>query len=1011
MRFGVLGPLLVRDAEGAEVVLRSRHERTLLAVLLVRAGRVAPVERLVEALWPDRVPASHASNLQTYVSRLRDRLSDVSIEHRDGGYLLRVDADQLDLLVFRREVAAARAALAAGDAAGAVDRFRLGLAQWRGRPFADLPALEGIARTWEAERLDAVEDQVDAELTIGESLPEVVSRLHGLVAEHPLRERVHGQLMVALARAGRRAEALSAYQNARDVLVAELGVEPGSRLRDLHRAILRGDDPAPVAPAASRAWAPVCQLPPALPGFAGRDELLDQVAALLTAESGVPVVALSGQPGVGKSALAVVAAHRVRPAFPDGQLYAHLAGASAAPRDPDAVLADLLRSLGTPESAIPRGLPALTAAYRARLADRRVLVVLDDAADPEQVRSLVPGTPGSAVLVTSRWRLSGLIDARHAPVEPLTDAEAGQLLAYVVGADRVAGERVSAGRIAAACGNLPLALRIAGTRLATRPWRLRALADRLDDERRRLTELAAGDQQVRAALALSVRALSARARAAFALLGLVGPASFAAWAVAALLPGDPDPSVIRASLTSLERHQGRPDHAEAEAILDELVEASLVEPVAADGEPRYRMHDLLRIYADELAAADPRARTAARRRLLAAAVARADAAAARLPRTLTWYRPAGAPGGELEPFEWFDGELAFLTAALDVAADEPVSAVALAERLAPYLWARGRWAELRAVQRCARLAAERLGDDRAMARAEFLAAVLSLVCGDLPEAAAGFARSRGLFERLGDPHGVACVLSDEAVLHGLQGRHDDSAHAARRAVEVFRAEADPIAAVLASPALSAALRGLGRLDEALDADRTAVAEARAQGAAELVVARALNSLAVTRLVRGEALLGYQAAAEAVERLRGVGDRYVLLAALRHQASAAAGLGRRREAVRLLEESHDLAVELGDRLWATGLARDLAVSWIGDGRAAAAVPVLKRCLATYDEMNVRSAKAATLDMLARAYDALGDGVAARDARRGAGALSDGIDAGTPALSKIILSLAENVGARG
>ncbi|MCW6010200.1 winged helix-turn-helix domain-containing protein, partial [Micromonospora sp. CPCC 205371] len=589
MRFGVLGPLRVQDAEGAEVVLRSRHERTLLAVLLVRAGRVAPVERLVEALWPERVPASHASNLQTYVSRLRDRLSDVSIEHRDGGYLLRVGADQLDVLVFRREVAAARAALAAGDAPGAVDRFRRGLAQWRGRPFADLPALEGIARTWEAERLDALEDQVDAELAAGESLPDVLSRLHRLVAEHPLRERMHGQLMVALARAGRRAEALAAYQKARDVLVAELGVEPGSRLGDLHRAILRGDDPAPVAPAAPRAWTPVCQLPPALPGFAGRGELLDQVVDLLTPALGpsaggaVPVVALSGQPGVGKSALAAVAAHRVRPAFPDGQLYAHLAGASAAPRDPDAVLADLLRSLGTPESAIPRGLPALTAAYRARLADRRVLVVLDDAADPEQVRPLLPGTPGSAVLVTSRWRLSGLIDARHAAVEPLTDAEASQLLAYVVGADRVAGERVSAGRIAAACGTLARAPRTAGPRLAPRPWRLRALADRPDDERRRLTELAAGDQQVRAALALSVRALSAPARTAFALLGLVGPVSFAAWAVAALLPGEPD------------------------AVLDELVEASLVEPVAVEGEPRYRMHDLLRIYADELAAADPRA--------------------------------------------------------------------------------------------------------------------------------------------------------------------------------------------------------------------------------------------------------------------------------------------------------------------------------------------------------------------------------------------------------------------
>ncbi|GAA4707336.1 AfsR/SARP family transcriptional regulator [Phytohabitans rumicis] len=990
MRFGILGPLRVCTDAGAEVMLRSRHERAVLGMLLVHPGQVVTLDRLVEALWPDRRPASYASNLQTYVSRLRERLPGVTIEHH-GGYRIRVDAQQLDVLVFRREVAAGRAALAAGDATSAVAHFRRGLGQWRGRPFADLvvAALEPHVTEWEVERLAAVEDCVDAELATGERLTDVLAELHRLVAEHPLRERLHGQLMVALSLAGRRADALAVYQNARELLVAELGIEPGAQLRQLHQSVLRGEDPAVARPrSAAPAWSAVCQLPPTQPGFVGREELLDRLAVLLAPGAAVPVVALSGQPGVGKSALAVVLGHRTRAAFPDGQLYVHLAGASAAPRDPGAVLADLLRSLGTPESAIPQGVPALSAAYRARVADRRVLLVLDDAGDPAQVRPLIPGTPGSAVLVTSRRRLSGLIDARHVPVAPLTEAEAGALLAHVVGADRVADERVSAGRIATACGNLPLALRIAGTRLASRPWRLRTLADRLDDERQRLTELAAGDQQVRAALALSVRALSPAARDAFGLLGVPGPTTFAAWAVAALV--------------------GRSD---VDAILDELVEASLLEPVSSElGELRYRLHDLLRIYADELAAEAEAARRAARRRLLDATVVRAGHAAGHLPRTLTWYRSSGTdPAGG----DWLAAELDFLTGAVTMAhaAGADQEAVDVAERLAPFLWTQGRWSELRAVQRVVRRAAERIGDERATARAEFLAGVLSLVCGDMADAAKSFAHSRAAFERLGDRHGLACVLSDQAVLYGYQNRFEESAAAAGRAVELFRSAADPVAAVLASPALSAALRGLGRLDDALAVDRTAVAEARRQVAAEIVVARALNSLAVTRLLRGEPRLAYTAAAESADRLRGVGDRYVLLAALRHLASAAAGLGRRREAVRLLQESHDLAVQLGDRLWATGLERDLAVSWIGDGRAEAAVPVLRRCLQTYDDMDIRSAKSATLDMLARAYDALGDRAAARDARRGADVLADDRDARTPALSKIILRLAESVGARG
>ncbi|AVT39892.1 AfsR/SARP family transcriptional regulator [Plantactinospora sp. BB1] len=1025
MRFGVLGPLRVCTDSGAELVLRSRHQRTVLGALLVGAGQLVTVDRLVETLWGDNPPASYASNLQTYVSRLRERLPGLRIEHRSDGYLLRVRTDDVDVLVFRREVATGRAALAAGDPALAADRFRRGLRQWRGRPLADLtvPTLEPELAQWELERVGAQEDCVDADLRADGDLATVLSELHQLVTEHPMRERPYGQLMVALYRAGRRADALAAYQRAREILVTELGVEPGPELRRLHQAILRGEEPSvgrvgnrpEVAP---RSPFPVCQLPPALSGFVGRAGSIERIERLLApADGGVPVVAVSGQPGVGKSALAVTVAHRIRERFPDGQLFVHLAGASAAPRDPAAVLADLLRVLGVPGSALPQNLSALAAAYRARLADRRVLVVLDDAATAAQVRPLLPGTPGSAVLTTSRRRLSGLIDARHLPVGPLTDDEARALLADVVGPERVAEEPGQAARIAAACGNLPLAVRIAGTRLATRSWPLAILADRLDDERQRLDELAAGDLQVRASLALSVQALSPPTREAFGLLGSLGPVSFAAWAVAELL-----------------------ESADADRILDELVEASLLEVTrpADGGEPRYRLHDLLRVYAEELAATDdrpapdrpsctvepagaaPGRRAGAQRRLVAAAAALAGSAARRLPRTLTWARlaepaervrpPRAAELAAADPLGWFGAELDLLTGLLGLAPEcgAERAAIDLAERLAPFCWVHGHWTALQAVQRLARQAAERIGDDRTIARADFVTGLLQLARGDLAGAAQRLRDGRDRYERLADRHGLACLLSDEAVLYDYQNRAEDAASTAERAVALFRAEGDPLGALLAAPVLSAAYRGLGRLDEALAVDEAAVAEAGELGAAEIVTARCLNALAVTRLLRDEPALAYAAAERAVALLRTVNDRYVLLAALRHLASAAICLGRRAEAVHRLRQSHDLAVQLGDRPWATGLERDLAVSWIGEGRAAAAVGVLRRCARTFEEMSMPSAQAATLNMLARAYDETGDREAARDARFWAGILSDPRDTRTPALASIVLRLADAPG---
>jgi tetratricopeptide (TPR) repeat protein len=852
-----------------------------------------------------------------------------------------------------------------------------------------IPLLASDIAHCDLERLDAAEDCADAHLAAGLPVTNLLPELRQLIAEHPLRERLHGLLMRALCRAGRRADALLAYQHARDLLVTELGIEPGAALQRLHQAILKGEDDEP---APTNAF-PVCQLPPAPAGFVGRQQEIGKIAELLQPGAIVPIVALSGQPGVGKSTAAVVAAHTIRDAFPDGQIFINLAGASAAPRDAAGALADILRSLGVPGPAIPDDLGALSATYRAKLADRRVLVLLDDAADPAQIRPLIPGTGGSAVLVTSRRLLGGLVEARHVHLDPLTDPEAQELLAHMVGAERMARAPAFAARIADACGNLPLALRIAGIRLATRGLTVEALAERLGDERRRLGELMVGDQQVRASIAFSVAALSPRARAAFAALGPVGPRGVASWLVSILV-----------------------DASNGDAVVEELVEAGLLTPDGAgpDGEPRYRLHDLLRLYAEDLSSSD----AAERRRIVTAVLWASDIASRNLPRTVTWARtattasPAPLPEGLAErlraaPGEWLDAELDLLVDFVLQVADD-ADALALAERLAPFLWARGSWTRLREVLAVAGRAATRTGNRRALAWADLINGILRLVRGEVAEAAEHFARSLSRYERLGDAHGLACVLSDQAVLYTYQEYLERGLDAAERAREHFAAADDPLGAVIAAPALSAALRGLGRFPEALEVDRRAVAQARVLDAADIVLGRCLNSLTVSELLSGAAARAHDAAAEAVRLLRPTGDRYVYLAALRQLATAAAGLRRRTEAIRLLRESRELATELGDLLGRTSLDRDLAVSRIGDGDPASAASGLERCLAEFERMDIPSGQATTLTMLARAYDELGKGAEARNARRRLGEVRrDPRDLRTPMLTEIMMQLAERV----
>ncbi|GAB3983104.1 hypothetical protein GCM10029978_088690 [Actinoallomurus acanthiterrae] len=460
-------------------------------------------------------------------------------------------------------------------------------------------------------RARAVERRIDADLRVGRHL-ELIGELTALVTAHPFREELRAQLMLALYRAGRRAEALEAYRDARAVLTRELGVEPGPRLRRLEHAVLTADpalDPAP------REEHSPFALPPDVPHFVGRDAELARLLAPPRTDAGPSVRAVAGMAGVGKTTLVVHAAHRLADRYPDGRIHVDLGGTTGHPMDPAAALDRFLRLLGVWGGRIRGGVDDRAALLRDRLAGRRVLLVLDNAVDEAQVRPLIPGTPGCAAFITSRSPLIGLEYADLIDLDVLAPDDAIDLLAGVIGRRRILAEEDRARTLVAQCGHLPLAVRIAAARLAGRPeWTLDRLAGQLADEHRRLDRLAAGDLEVRSSIALSQDALPPAHRRPFHLIGLLDLPDVTPWMVAALLDR-PVP--------------------EAEDVIDALVDARLLEPGRAgapDG-PRYRCHDLVRLFAREqaLGAEAPEARDAAVLRVLRALLDLAERADEALP--------------------------------------------------------------------------------------------------------------------------------------------------------------------------------------------------------------------------------------------------------------------------------------------------------------------------------------------------------------------------------------------
>jgi DNA-binding SARP family transcriptional activator len=620
MEFGLLGPLLVSRG-GVVVPVRRGNQRTVLARLLLAANRTVSVDAIAEALWGSVLPPSAPVTIRNYVRRLRQALGDDGrkrITAQPHGYMIHVAPGELDVSRFEDLIETARAWAQAGAWDETAARARAALALWRGEPLADVEsaalALREVPRLAEL-RWQALETRIDADLRRG-AHAEVVAELRHLVGTHPLREQVHGFLMLALHRCGRSGEALAAYQHARKVLAGELGAEPGARLQHLHQQILTAAPALILQEPALTTF----QLPAAPADFTGRQGECEMVLDTLAQEDGVPVVAISGQPGVGKTALALYAAHQARNRFPDGQLWVQLSGTSARPRDPGEALGELLRACGLPGWAIPDSQPDRAAAFRSTIAGRRLLIVADDAASAGQVVPLLPGTPGCAIVVTSRMRLEGLAGARLMPLDVLPRGDAVDLLSRILGSGRVAADPVGVGELADACGELPLALRVAGARLATRPsWPVSAITHRLTTAHSRLRELETDSLSVRASIATSYDLLPERHQRAFRFLAILGPSDFAEWVVPALL-GEP----------------------QATDVLDELLRRSLVTPTGVDatGEPRYRLHDLLREYAAERLAEQPApVRQAATDRLLVAYLQLAQQANTHLPLELEPYFP------------------------------------------------------------------------------------------------------------------------------------------------------------------------------------------------------------------------------------------------------------------------------------------------------------------------------------------------------------------------------------
>ncbi|MFF4032115.1 BTAD domain-containing putative transcriptional regulator [Streptomyces sviceus] len=925
LRFCVLGP--VRAWRGEDVLnTGSPQQRALLAALLLREGRTATAAELISALWGEEPPDQALAAVRTYASRLRKILDPGILVSESGGYAIRgLGEDALDLAAAQELATEAEKAKSAGDLCHARDALARALDLWDGEVLAGVPGPYAEAQRVRLEewRLQLLESRLDMDLEQG-CHAEAVSELTALTAEHPLRERLRELLMLALYRSGRQAEALAVYADTRRLLADELGVDPRPGLRELQQRILQADPglaepssrPEPVA-------APVrpAQLPATVPDFTGRAAFVTELSEVLASGSEgrvMAVSALAGIGGVGKTTLAVHVAHQARPAFPDGQLYVDLQGAGARAADPETVLGAFLRALGTADSAIPDSLEERAALYRSVLDGRRVLVLLDNARDAAQIRPLLPGTEGCAALVTSRVRMVDLAGAHLVDLDVMSPDEALQLFTKIVGEERVASERKAALDVVAACGFLPLAIRIAASRLAARrTWTVSVLAAKLADERRRLDELQAGDLAVKATFELGYGQLEPAQARAFRLLGLAdGPdISLAAAAAVLNLPVE-----------------------DTEDLLEALVDTSLLES-AAPG--RYRFHDLVRLYARACAERDewpPSEQEAALSRLLDFYLATATAVYAierpgdRLVEHLEEVRYPGLAFEDRHTAQdWLYAEANALLAFVQQCAKG-----ALLRRAVDLLWvakdlaesgANSKQYEVAAV--ALRDAADAADDPRSRARALTTLTNVHLVAGRFEQADAE-ARLAMELARAADDLAPSCwAANDRGIIALYQGRHPEGEAYLKEAIESFRRDRN-----LAGEA--SALCNLSRIHLAMGQSTSAV-ELAHQG---IVIYDRLG-----------------------HSLRGANGRYALGLALTGQGRLDAAVERLTEALEVFRDSRQ-------RLWEGMTLFRLAEAHLAGHRPAQTAALTEQALAVLRGIGGEWRRGNVLTVLGRALSGLG-----------------------------------------
>jgi len=905
MDFRLLGPIEV-SVGGKSVEFSNGRQQKLMALLLFYQGQVVSLDRIIEAMWDGEPPVTARGQIQTCISALRRQFREIGagdlISSTSIGYTIRVPDGSLDIANFNRLANDGATHAAQGRTEDAAASLRAALALWRGPAAANVDGrlLQALAGRLNEDQIRVLEECIDLELCMGQH-HRLVGELSELVTSHPLRERLRAQYMLALYRSGRQAEALESFQEIRRFLMDELGLQPGEELSAMQQAILSQDTalglPAKVTQRPAAHTSPYLgvprQLPAATADFTGRQRLLTEIIGILSdrpaqdGRSSLPVACLNGEGGAGKTALAVHAAHAVRQLYPDGQLFAEMQDADGRPADPMELLARLISSLGRSPNSLPDSLPDRISLYRSWIGERRILIILDDVTSVAQATALLPGNPDCAIIITSRQSLASLPGARHFKVGNLEEPDCTELLGKVIGAARTAAEPDAVRQLIRFCDQLPLAVRIVAAKLSSRPhWSIADMVQRMRDEPHRLDELAIEGIGIRATLADSYSELSPRTRQLFTRLSLLGAVDFGAWVSVPLLDLDPD---------------------RAEDALDELLAAHLLEVrVEEGGTPRFRMHDLVRIYALEQSAAQEGTadRAVGLQRLLSCWLSLTVDAHRRAyggnyglhGNTDPWLLPDHLRDRLLaNPMDWFRQERAGLVLAVTLAAQIGLDEVCwdLAVTLVTLFEADYLIEDWRKTHEAALESACRAGNARG--EAALLCSLGGLALIERPDDAPRYLEpALRTFEKLGDVHGRALALSGLAFYDRMRGCGEQAFVRYSQALADCRAVGAGIAAV-------DALANMAQIQmdrEDYEAAGALLDEAFAQAGtlkAGRIVAQLQHRVGELGIRTGDFFRAEQAFSSALDIVKAEGD-------LLGEAYALAGLG----ALRIRQGRYDLA---------------------------------------------------------------------------------------------------------